>query len=40
MATATEPLVEEATDHVPFPITSEMYLQLVETGLIPKDRPV
>jgi hypothetical protein len=40
MATATEPLVTEHTDDLPFPINSEMYFWMVESGMIPEDRPV
>lgn len=40
MATATEPLVEEGVAEVPYPITSDVYFQMVETGQIPQDRRV
>jgi Uma2 family endonuclease len=40
MATATEPLIETEATETPYPITSEVYLQMVEAGLIPEDRPV
>jgi Uma2 family endonuclease len=40
MATATEPLIETEATEAPYPITSEVYLRMVEAGLIPEDRPV
>jgi hypothetical protein len=40
MATATEPLLTEGVRVVPFPITSDVYFQMVEAGMIPEDRLV
>lgn len=41
MATvAAEPLLTSGFEEVPFPITSDMFTQMVEQGLIPHDRRV
>ena len=40
MATATEPPVETEASEIPYAISSEVYLQMVESGLIPEDRPI
>jgi Uma2 family endonuclease len=40
MATITEPLVSGEAEEQPYPITSEVYFQMVEQGLVPRDRRV
>jgi len=40
MATVAEPLVTSGFEEGEYPITSDVYLQMVEQGLIPRDRRV
>jgi hypothetical protein len=40
MATATDALVTEGFDETPYPLTSDVFCQMIEQGLIPRDRRV